>query len=100
MHLVQLFIPVGSGSTADSEQVITRVQDELTARYGGATAYVNSPAKGLWSKGGDAEQDRVVIVEVMVEVLDRQWWHGYREQLRKLLGQEELLIRCLPTEKL
>jgi hypothetical protein len=100
MHLVQLFVPVGSEEAAQSEQIITDVQRELTARYGGATAYVNSPANGLWSKGGQAEQDRVVVIEVMVDAVDKSWWQKYREQLQKLLSQKELLIRVLPMEKL
>jgi hypothetical protein len=100
MHLVQLFIPVGSKQATQSEQIITDVQCELTERFGGATAYVNSPANGLWSKDGQAELDRVVVIEVMVDVLDKSWWQGYRDHLQGLLSQKELLIRALPMEKL
>jgi hypothetical protein len=51
MHLIQLVIPAAPQSTIKVEDVIAKVQREMTERHGGATAYLNSPAKGLWSNG-------------------------------------------------
>jgi hypothetical protein len=100
MHLVQLFIPAALQATIDVEDVIAIVQREMTERYGGVTAYLNSPAKGLWSNGGNAEEDDVIVIEVMVDNLDRTWWHQYRRKLEQLLKQDELLVRALPVETL
>jgi len=99
MHLVQLFIPVAS-QAVDVQDIIVAIQREMTERFGGATAYLNSPAKGLWSNGRSAEEDDVVVIEVMVDNLDRTWWHQQRRKLEQRLGQEELLVRALPAETL
>jgi hypothetical protein len=34
----------------------------------------------------------------MIELLDRNWWSGYREQLRLAFGQDKLIVRALPFE--
>ncbi|AHG49247.1 hypothetical protein RLEG12_09900 (plasmid) [Rhizobium leguminosarum bv. trifolii CB782] len=100
MHLVQMFIPAASQVGIDAEELIATVQHEMTERYGGATAYLNSPAEGLWSNGAREEEDVVVVIEVMVDDLDRTWWHQYRRKLEQLLKQKELLVRALPVETL
>ncbi|WP_259667562.1 hypothetical protein [Rhizobium lentis] len=48
MHLIQLFIPSAPQTTIDIGDVIATIQREMTERHGGMTAYLNSPAKGLW----------------------------------------------------
>lgn len=100
MHLVQLFVPAASQVDVDVEDVVARVQNEMTKRYGGATAYINSPARGLWSNGGKPEEDEIIVIEVMVDDLDRDWWDQYRRELEHLLRQDELLVRALPVERL
>jgi hypothetical protein len=100
MHLIQLFIPAAPQSTIKVEDVIAKVQREMTERHGGATAYLNSPAKGLWSNGEGAEEEDVIVVEVMVDTLDRAWWRRYRRNLEQLLRQDELLVRAIPVEAL
>lgn len=102
MHLVQMLLPLRApdGSLFRRAE-LTRVRRELTERFGGATAFVNSPAEGAWKEeSGDVERDQVVVVEVMVEELDREWWRGYREELRERFGQEELVVRGIPFERL
>jgi hypothetical protein len=87
------------GSLVASEQ-FARVRVELTERFGGVTAYSRSPATGLWKKDDDdaIERDQVIMVEVVVEVLDRDWWAGYRVELERRFGQEEVHARALPME--
>jgi hypothetical protein len=41
-----------------------------------------------------------VMVEVVVEVFDRDWWAGYREQLEQRFGQEEVHARVLAMEQI
>jgi hypothetical protein len=41
-----------------------------------------------------------VMVEVVVEVFDRDWWAGYREQLEQHFGQEEVHARVLAMEQI
>jgi len=94
MHLVQLLLPLtspGDGQRARFEPVL----DELSARFGGATAFVNSPARGLWRTDGGTEEDRIVTVEVMVEEFQDGWWAGYRETLKERFDQQDLVVRAI-----
>ncbi len=40
------------------------------------------------------------MIEVVVEVFDREWWAGYREQLETRFGQEEVHARALAMEQI
>ena len=101
MHLVQLFLPLRAQGTPLPREMFAAVRAELADRFGGVTAYLRSPAQGLWEdEGGECVRDEVVLVEVMVEALDREWWRRYREELERRFGQEEILLRAHPVEKL
>ena len=102
MHLVQLLLPLyeNSGQRIPRER-FAEVREELTQRFGGMTAYVRSPAQGTWKEeGGGVDHDDVVMCEVMVETLDREWWASYRTKLAARFGQRELLVRAQPIERL
>jgi hypothetical protein len=103
MHLVQMLLPVADNEGARFPAAMyARIRAELTERFGGVTAFVQSPALGLW-KGGDAEPtslDHVVLVEVMVEALDRSWWAAYRSRLEAAFCQDEVLIRAVEVDRL
>jgi len=102
VHLVQLLLPLRDNDgvpfpRADFEQV--RV--ELTERYGGVTAYLRSPASGVWrDEGGEEARDEVVMVEVMVGKLQRQSWAEYRRVLERRFRQAELVVRALRIDRL
>ena len=103
MHLVQILLPLRDpGGTAFSNSAFTRVRTELTERFGGVTAYLQAPAQGVWKdeEEGRVERDEVVVIEVMVDDLDRGWWAGYREDLRDRFEQEELVVRAMEMERL
>ena len=75
-HLVQVLLPTHrrNGAPVASEE-FARVRVELTERFGGVTAYSRSPATGLWKRDDEEiERDQVIMVEVVVEVFDREWW--------------------------
>jgi hypothetical protein len=82
MHLVQLLLPLrdNQGEPFGRDE-LERVQAELTDRFGGATAYLRSPAAGAWLQGGRVDRDEVVMLEVMTDQLDRAWWNDYRRSL-------------------
>ena len=59
------------------------------------------PAAGLWKEQpGRTTRDDIVVYEVMVGALDRDWWSDYRLQLEKRFHQDELLVRALAMERL
>jgi hypothetical protein len=90
MYLVQLLLPL-----LNDREAYGAVMHELTERFGGATAYSRAPASGLWKSPSDkTERDDIIVVEVMVEELDPQWWAKYRRELEKRLDQDELIVRA------
>jgi hypothetical protein len=99
-HLIQILLPTHTrdGALVAPEQ-FARVRVELTERFGGVTAYSRSPATGLWKNEDEAiERDQVIMVEVVVDVFDRDWWIAYREQLEARFDQEEVHARALALE--
>jgi hypothetical protein len=102
MHLVQILLPV-SGNEGDDilPEAYPRIREELVERFGGLTAFLQSPAEGLWKQDNRRTgRDDIVMVEVMVETVERAWWKGYRQRLQELLRQESIVIRAVPMERL
>ena len=96
MHLVQLLLPV-----VGQREVFDEVMHELTERFGGVTAYTRAPAAGVWkSSSQSTERDDIVVVEVMVARLDREWWAAYRRHLEQRLAQKELVVRAHEIQSL
>ncbi len=96
MHLIQLLLPLydNAGNPFRPEE-FEQVRDELAELFGGITTYVRSPAKGLWKETTTRTvHDDIVIYEVMVGKLDRQWWRDYRLLLEERFQQEVLIVRA------
>ena len=102
MHLVQLLLPTrDNDGRAVPKDRLAAVRSELTSAFGGVTAYSRAPAEGLWvDDDARVVRDDVVVFEVMVDVLDRDWWGRYRRDLERRFGQEELVIRATSAERL
>ena len=102
MHLVQILLPLfdnaGNAFAAERYSEITRA---LTDRFGGVTAYTRAPAEGRWQDDQERVQhDEIVIMDTMVEQLDRAWWSAYRHELESAFEQDEIVVRAMPMEKL
>ena len=94
MELVQIFIPLYDGQGKPfARSLYARERKKLTERFGGLTAYMQAPARGLWKDGGKTKRDDLVIFEVMVPRLKRAWWTKYRRSLERTFKQKELLVR-------
>jgi hypothetical protein len=100
-HLVQILLPLyGNEGRPLPRELFDEVRRELTEAFGGVTAYVRAPAQGLWQDEERVVRDDVLIHEVMVDGVDRQWWADYRERLRIRFAQDVLVVRALPGELL
>ena len=101
-HLVQILLPLRMRDGAEvPAEMFAEVRLELTQRFGGVTAYSRSPATGLWKRTeAEVERDQVIMIEVVVEAFDRDWWAQYREQLEQRFGQEEVHARALAIERI
>ena len=102
MYLIQLLLPLRDNAGQPFPRaMLDRVRREMTDRFGGVTAYLRAPASGAWKdEEGDVEKDDVVIVEVMANHLEREWWRLYREELEGRFRQEEILIRAVRCDVL
>ena len=101
MHLVQLLLPLRDNSgRAFGAEHYEAVRGELTARFGGLTAYSRAPAEGVWDGEEGRARDDVVVYEVMVDALDRDWWRGFRAALERRFAQDELVVRAHEVERL
>jgi len=90
MVLIQVLLPTNEGTDADGVAPLVRTRRELAERFSGLTAYVRSPAKGLWTAAdGHTEQDDVVMVEVVTDTFDRAWWRTYVAMLAARFCQHE-----------
>ncbi|MGV2103960.1 hypothetical protein [Rhizobium sp. 21-4511-3d] len=96
-YLVEILLPVTGD---DGRTVLERARNELTEEFGGVTMHLNAPAEGLWENDGDVDRDRIVVVEVMTDELDRQWWAAFRRELEARLDQDEIVIRAAQVERL
>jgi hypothetical protein len=102
MHLVQMLLPLyGNEGDKLASGLFDQVFEELTEKFGGATAHQRAPAEGAWKPPGQpVNHDDVVLFEVVVEELDRPWWATYRRTLEERFRQEKLLLHAIAVEAL
>jgi hypothetical protein len=102
--LIQLLLPttLSNGTESrDATAAISETRRELAETFEGLTAYLRSPATGLWTApDGETEQDDVVMVEVVTDRFDRAWWRTYADRLATRFQQEIVHVRTMPIELL
>ena len=85
----------------DAMAALADTRRELADAFDGLTAYLRSPATGLWTASdGHEEQDNIVMVEVVTGTFDRTWWRCYATRLAKRFGQDQIHIRALAIQTL
>lgn len=101
-HLVQILLPLRKRDGSDVPAAwFAEVRDELTQRFGGVTAYSRSPATGLWKNtAAEVEREQVIMVEVVVDAFNRDWWTRYRDRLAQRFDQEEIHARAIAIERI
>jgi len=99
MVLIQLLLPTAGSGGDRAMTALAETRRELVERFKGVTAYVRSPAKGLWTApDGHTEADDVVMVEVVTDTFDRAWWRTYSAALAHRFAQDTIHVRALPVE--
>ena len=98
-HLVEVFVPLqdADGRAFESTK-ITRLAQELTEKFGGVT--IRNPMQGKWKEDGHVSDDLIIIMEVVVDEIDRRWWTALQRQLMVEFDQDEILIRSHAIERL
>ena len=102
MYLVQLLLPLYDNNKQPFSHLdFDAVRSELAEHYGGVTAFLQSPAEGIWKANEEeVSHDDVVMFEVMTQKLDPAWWAEYRKSLQKRFRQEEVMVRAISVQKL
>lgn len=102
MFVVEIFLPLQDNEGTPFPQTqFAALRSELAQRFGGVTAFMRSPAVGIWrDDDGVARRDEIVVFEVMTESLDERWWRAYRGALERLFNQDEVLIRATASTRL
>ncbi len=102
MRLVQILLPLYDNQRqAFPKAFFDHVREDLTGQFGGVTAFVRSPAVGVWANDAGAVcRDDIVLFEVMVDGVDRAWWQAYRRMLEQQFSQNAILIRATEIELL
>ena len=101
MVLIQVLLPTNGATPAHGLAPLAQTRAELAERFRGLTAYLRSPAKGLWTAhDGHTEQDDVVMVKVVTDSFDRGWWRTYAATLAKRFSQDSIHVRAVPVDML
>jgi len=103
MQLIQILIPVfDNAGVRFTQSLFETVRTQLIERFGGLTAFVQSPALGLWkdAESGTTTQDAMILIEVMSEALDHAWWAAYRRELEAMFRQDEIVIRAMACQRI
>jgi hypothetical protein len=101
MHLIEILLPLGddTGNAFPAAQY-EGLSQRLTERFGGVTSFARSPAQGSWRSGDATEHDDIIVLEVMAEDLDREWWTNLRNDLMREFRQDDIVIRSHEIERL
>jgi hypothetical protein len=102
MHLIQLLLPLDDNTGQPlPREFFQTTRAELLERFEGLTAHSGAPAEGVWHEGSGAVLlDRIVVFEVQVEALDREFWRSYRSRLEERFRQKSLLVRAIECTQL
>ena len=99
MQLARFFLPLqDNAGEAFPAEMYSAIEAELSSRFGGVTAHLQSPASGSWRDGGKLHADDVVIFEILLEKADMDWWRAFRARLERDFRQARILLMLQPVE--
>ena len=100
MYLIQILLPVYDDQGRPRlQETYAGIRDELIAKFGGLTAFMQSPAEGFWNpEGNHTSKDDIIMIEVMASEADREWWGHYRKRLEEKFTQESIVVRAIAIE--
>ena len=101
MFLIDILLPLQDerGEPFPAE-FYDRLAQRLTERFGGVTSFARSPGEGRWKNHGATKHDEIVVIEVMTEEVDREWWSQLRRDLLREFQQEDIVVRSQAIERL
>jgi hypothetical protein len=101
MVLIQILLPSSVQQGVSVADAFSQTRAELVTAFRGVTAYLRSPAQGVWTSAeGHVELDEMVMLEVVVERFDRGWWQAYAKTLAARFAQDVIHLRAFNIEVL
>lgn len=95
MHLVEIFLPLYDNEGARfAPAQFAGIRKTLTDKFGGLTAFNRAPADGMEKRHGRARHDELIVLEIMTDRIDSDWWEAYRQRLEAIFRQDRILIRA------
>lgn len=82
------------------EALLELIEAELCEVFGGVANDARGSARGLSKKGHQLRMDSMVVLEVMTQELDKDWWKEFRHRTQTLFRQNELDMRAIAMERL
>ncbi|RFS17727.1 hypothetical protein [Emticicia sp. C21] len=101
MYQIEILLPLADNKDKPfKSEYFEQVQQHLTEKFGGLTAFTRTPAEGLWkqSKGSKATHDDIIIFEVLTPTIKKGWWQDYKEELKVIFRQEDIIIKVMKME--
>ena len=94
MREYELYVPVNynDGSPVEPEK-IKGIGERLLQQFGGLTFFPQRN-EGIWRMGSVTFRDEVVIFRVLTDQVRsaRRFFRQFKEELKRELGQEEIII--------
>jgi hypothetical protein len=101
VNLVQILLPIrDNDGRAFGKSLFDDVRSDLADHFGGVTTYMRAPATGIWEDDGEQVKDDVVIFEVMVDHIEREFWRLYRLELQEKFEQDVIVVRAQKIDML
>ena len=96
MQLIQILLPRTDNSGRPfGREAFDQVKNELAKHFDGVTAYLQSPAEGVWREGEQSNEDDIIIFEVMAERVELSDWRERRAELERRFRQDKVIIRYM-----
>jgi hypothetical protein len=91
MQLVQIFLPLyDNNKQLFEESVYNDVRNMLKDQFGGVSFHRNTPVGGLWKdEGGKTNYDELIIAEIMIHNLNKEWWKQFKQDLEQFLNRRK-----------
>lgn len=94
MKEYEVYVPLthNDGAPVDPE-ILVRLRERLLEQFGGLTFFPQRN-EGLWTFGGITYRDEIVIYRILTQQqrIARKFFRELKEQLKRDLDQEEILI--------
>jgi inorganic pyrophosphatase len=95
--LVQLFLPIEDKKGKPfAAKYYDKIKETLIKKFDGVSIYSNAPVNGRWAdEQSNIEKDKLIVYEVMTDMIDLTYWESYKLVLEKQFKQDTIVIRCL-----